>query len=130
MGYMTDGLSFNTLRGGLEQRLNEICERLGAGKYIPQHQNTVSGLQHLVKMISRIVTILSETSIEMTEDARAELAGQLAGAVITLDTIAYDMDVDLGAAVMEVFNHDEGSAVYLDAEDWHYRPRRAPWEQS
>ena len=57
------------------------------------------------------------------EQARPELADELADVVIYLDILASQLGIDLGKAVMAKWNRTSlkvGAPIYIDAEDWHY----------
>lgn len=125
---MTDGLTFNSLRGANKARLPQFKNRRGE----PAHSepdgsdwklsawcNAVSGelgeAANLIKKIERGDITLDE--------ARADLAKEFADVVTYLDLLAFRAGVDLGNATMDKFNEISeraGSTVRLAADDWHY----------
>lgn len=128
MGYLTDGLTFNTLRGGNVARMPQFKNRKGE----PAHSaadgsdwalsawcNAVCGelgeAANLIKKIERGDVSLVE--------ARSDLAKELADVVTYLDILAFRAGIDLGEATMNKFNEVSkrvGSNVRMDADDWHY----------
>lgn len=135
MGYMTDGLSFRTLRNGNIARLPQFKNSKGE----PAHSepdgsdwklsawcNAVCGeLGELANLIKKI-----ERGDMTLDEARADVADELADVATYLDLLAFRCDVDLGKATISKFNRVServGSDVWIDAEDWH---RRAPEKHS
>jgi NTP pyrophosphatase (non-canonical NTP hydrolase) len=128
MGYLTDGLTFNSLRGANKARLPQFKNRRGE----PAHSepdgsdwklsawcNAVTGeLGEAANLIKKI-----ERGDMTLDEARADLAKELADVVTYLDILAFRAGVDLGAATMDKFNEVServGSTVRLAADDWHY----------
>jgi NTP pyrophosphatase (non-canonical NTP hydrolase) len=127
MGYGTDGLTFNTLRGANKARLPQFKNRKGE----PAHSeadgsdwklsawcNAVTGeLGELANLIKKI-----ERGDMTLDEARQDVADELADVVTYLDILAFRCGVDLGAATMSKFNRVServGSDVRVDADDWH-----------
>lgn len=127
MSYGTNGLTFNTLRGANTARLPEFKNRRGE----PAHSepdgsdwklsawcNAVTGeLGELANLIKKI-----ERGDMTLDEARQDVADELADVVTYLDILAFRCGVDLGRATMEKFNRVServGSAVWVDADDWH-----------
>jgi NTP pyrophosphatase (non-canonical NTP hydrolase) len=57
------------------------------------------------------------------EDARNDLADELADVVIYLDILASQLGVNLGEAIISKWNRTSEKVrapIYIDAEDWHY----------
>lgn len=136
MGYGTDGLTFNSLRGANKARLPQFTNRRGE----PAHSeadgsdwklsawcNAVTGeLGELANLIKKI-----ERGDMTLDEARGQVADELADVVTYLDILAFRCGVDLGRATMDKFNRVSqrvGSDVRLDADDWHREPawRREP----
>lgn len=127
---MTDGLTFNALRGANKARLPQFRNRKGE----PAHSqpdgsdwalsawcNAVTGelgeAANLIKKIERGDLTLDE--------ARAELAKEFADVVTYLDILAFRAGVDLGRVTMDKFNEVSrrvGSTVRLSVDDWYYEP--------
>ena len=130
MGYRTDGLTFNTLRGANMARLPQFKNRKGE----PAHSeadgsdwklsawcNAVTGeLGELANLIKKI-----ERGDMTLDEARPDVADELADVVTYLDILAFRCGVDLGSATMDKFNRVSdrvGSDVLVDPEGWHRRP--------
>ncbi len=128
MGYLTDGLTFNTLRGGNIARIPQFRNARG----LLAHNKTGSDWSlndwytamigeageagNLLKKVRRGDFTLLE--------AQEELAKEFADIVIYLDILANQCEINLGEAVMSKFNEvsqRNGCTIYLDAEDWHIR---------
>ena len=103
MGYMTNGLTFNALRGANTARLPQFKNKHGELAHSKKDGSDWSPAQWLQAVVD-----------------------ELADVVIYLDILAMRLGVDLGAAVMDKFNRVSvrvGSTVRLDADDWHYTER-------
>jgi len=122
MGYMTNGLSFNTLRAANEQRIKaskyEKCER----DWTPAHwmQATLGELGELANLMKKV-----DRGDFSLDEARADIAREFADVQTYLDIMALKLGIDLGAATREKFNEVSariGSRVYIgDDDDWHLR---------
>ena len=128
MGYMTNGLSFNTLREANKARLptfknaqGELAhsEQDGSDWSLSQWSNAVLGelgeAANLIKKIERGDFTLDET--------REELAKEFADVMTYLDLLAMRAGVDLGRATIDKFNEVSdrvGSPVKLGVDDWYY----------
>ena len=128
MGYGTNGLTFDALRGANEHRLPEFKNRRGEPAHskpdgsdwcLAQWCNAVTGeLGEAANLIKKI-----ERGDFSLDEARPALAKELADVVTYLDILAFRAGVDLGAATIEKFNEVSlrvGSRVRLAADDWHY----------
>jgi len=127
MGYLTNGLTFNTLRGANVQRLPEFKNKKGEPAHskpdgsdwkLSAWSNAVCGelgeAANLIKKIER-----GDVSLD---EARADLARELADVVTYLDILAFRAGIDLGEATIAKFNEVSkrvGSRVWIDHEDWH-----------
>lgn len=127
MSYSTDGLTFNTLRGGNRARLPQYKNANGEPAHEPDGSDwslndwmtAVAGeagdLANLLKKVRRGDFTL--------EEGRQDIADELADVAIYLDILAMRCGVDLGRAIISKFNRTServGSNVVLDADDWHY----------
>jgi NTP pyrophosphatase (non-canonical NTP hydrolase) len=129
MGYMTNGLTFNTLRGGNEARLPEFKNSKGETAHAKDDGSDWSLNDWMVACMGELgeaANVLKKVRRGdlSLEEARARLTMEFADVVIYLDLMAKQAGIDLGEAVMQTFNAKSkqvGSRVYLDAEDWHYR---------
>lgn len=134
MGYGTDGLTFNTLRGANLARL-------------PQFKNSQGGLAHSksdgsdwtpAQWLQAVLGELGEYANLRKKFERGDIDGatfhaeacdELADVVTYLDILAFRLGVDLGEATMDKFNRVSarvGSTVYIDADDWHHREAPTP----
>lgn len=128
MGYMTDGLTFNTLRGGNTARLPEF--RNGKGEL--SHSESSGPPWSLNDWMVAVTGEIGESANVLKkvrrgdftlEEARDKLTQEFADVVIYLDILSGMAGIDLGQAVMDTFNAKSvkvGSRVRLAADDWHY----------
>ena len=128
MRYMTNELSFNTLREANKARLptfknakGELAhsEQDGSDWNLSQWSNAVLGelgeAANLIKKIERGDFTLEET--------REELAKEFADVMTYLDLLAMRAGVDLGRATIDKFNEVSdrvGSPVKIGVDDWYY----------
>lgn len=127
MSYMTDGLTFNTLRGANKARLPEFKNSKGE----PAHEKEDGSDWSLAEWMNAVAGELGEAANiikkirrgDITlEEARPLLAEEFADIVTYLDLTAMQAGVDLGQATMDKFNKVServGSSIRVDAEDWH-----------
>jgi len=118
MGYLTNGLTFNTLRSGNSKRAEQFPGRSSEWN-LAQWMNAAFGelgeAANILKKIDR-----GDFSLE---EGRARLAEELADATIYLDLLAQKAGIDLGPAVMDKWNRDSrkhGIKLRIGAEDWYY----------
>lgn len=128
MGYMTDGLTFNTLRGGNTARLPQFRNNKGA----IAHEKVDGSDWSLNDWMTACLGELGEAANVLKkirrgdltlEEARPKLIQEFADVAIYLDILSMQAGIDLGEAVMETFNAKSivvGSRVRLAADDWHY----------
>ena len=127
MGYMTDGLTFNNLRGANKARLPQFKNSKGE----PAHSEPDGSDWRLSAWCNAICGELGEAAniikkIERgdltLEEARPALAKEFADIVTYLDITAMRAGIDLGQATMDKFNEVSkrvDSTVSLDADGWH-----------
>ncbi len=130
LGYRTDGLTFNTLRGGNRARLPEFKNKHGK----PAHSKAdgsdwsdAEWLQAVVGELGEYANIRKKLQRgDLTrEEAQSLMADELADVVIYLDLLAFRLDINLGQAVMEKFNRTSmrvGCGIYIAPDDWHRKP--------
>jgi NTP pyrophosphatase (non-canonical NTP hydrolase) len=127
MGYGTNGLTFNTLRGANTARLPEFKNAKGQkahskddgsdwspGEWVCAVTGELGELANIIKKVKR-----GDMSLE---EARPSIAKELADVVTYLDILAMQLDVDLGQAVIDKFNEVSKrvkSSIWIDHEDWH-----------
>lgn len=139
MGYMTDGLTFNTLRQGNRLRLPEFKNERGALAHekpdgsdwkLSAWSNAVGGelgemaealiaFGHVANRIKKI-----ERGDMLLEQVRSALADEIADIVIYLDLLAYRAEIDLGQATMAKWNRKSreiGSAWVIEPDGCHRR---------
>jgi len=127
MGYMTDGLTFNSLRGANIARLPEFKNARGCLAHskpdgsdwaLSAWSNAVLGeLGEAANLIKKI-----ERGDLTLEEARPALAREFADVVTYLDILAFRAGVDLGQATMKKWNEVSlrvNCRIRLDADDWH-----------
>ncbi len=133
MGYMTDGLTFRTLRDANKKRLPLFKNAKGGRAHTKDDGSDwspASWLQAVVGELGEYANLRKKVERgDMTmKEARPALADELADVVIYLDILASQLGIDLGDAVMEKWNRTSvkvGAHIYIDAEDWHYTKDRA-----
>jgi NTP pyrophosphatase (non-canonical NTP hydrolase) len=121
MGYMTNGLTFNTLRNGNIERLARTekfkeCRTWTRAEWLQALVGEVGELANYFKKIDRGDYTLAEKQVDV--------AKELADIQIYLDLLAYKCGVNLGEATMSKFNEVSvrvSSRVWIDAEDWHLK---------
>jgi len=130
MGYGTDGLTFNTLRGANLERLKEFknakglpahCKPDGSDWLLSQWSNATCGeLGEAANIIKKI-----EREDFTLEEVRGRLANELADVVIYLDLLAHRAGINLGQATMDKWNEVSRRIdcnIRVCAEDWHRLP--------
>lgn len=127
MGYMTNGLTFNTLRGGNKARLPEFRNKHGQLAHSKSDGSDWSPAQWLQAVIGELGEYANvRKKFERGDLSKAEFhelaAKELADVQTYLDILAMQIGVDLGQATMDKFNEVServGSSIRIDAEDWH-----------
>ena len=131
MGYMTDGLTFNTLREANLKRLPRFRDK--HGKLCHTHPegrdwSPAQWLQAVVGELGEYANVRKKfergdlSDQEFTEQAAKELAD----VQTYLDILAFQVGVDLGQATMEKWNEISQRVncnLYIDAEGWHYKEK-------
>ena len=128
MGYMTDGLTFNTLRGGNLARLPQFKNKHGALAHSKADGSDWSPAQWLQAVTGELGEYANlrkkfERGDLTAEEFKAQAASELADVVTYLDILAFQLGIDLGRATMDKFNEVSmrvGSTVRLAADDWHH----------
>lgn len=127
MGYMTDGLTFNTLRGGNIARLPEFKNKHGAPAHSEPNGSDWSVAQWLQAVVGELGEYANlQKKVERgdltAEEARPLLADEIADVVIYLDILAFRQGINLGEAIMHKWNRTServNSNIRLAADDWH-----------
>lgn len=128
MGYGTDGLTFNVLRGATKARLPQFKNAKGNvahSKIDGSDWSPAQWLQAVVGELGEYANLRKKFERgDIDEQAfRAEAADELADVVTYLDILAAQLGVDLGEATIDKFNRVSkrvGSNVYIDGGDWHF----------
>ena len=128
MGYMTDGLTFNTLRQANAARLPEFKNNLGLTAHEAADGSDWSLNDWAVAATGELgesCNVLKKVRRgDLTiEEARSLLKQEFADVIIYMDLLAKRAGIDLGEAVMETFNAKSvkvGSRIRVDADGWHY----------
>ena len=119
MGYMTNGLSFNTLRDANKKRMQEAfssCQTWGRSQWLQAIVGELGEFANILKKIDRGDFTVSH--------AEADLAKELADIVTYIDIMAETLGIDLGDAIRDKFNEVSdrvGSKILIDVDDWYYR---------
>lgn len=145
VGYGTNGLTFNALRGANKARLPEFKNKHGQlahAKADGSDWTPAQWLQAVVGELGEYANIRKKFDRgDLTvEEFTVMAAKELADVQIYLDILAqrcldvveaggmvslvHASGVDLGVATIEKFNEVServGSSVYLEADDWHRR---------
>lgn len=134
MGYLTDGLTFRTLRAANLARLPLFKNAKGKKAHkkadgsdwkLSAWANAVTGeLGEAANIIKKI-----ERGDLTLEEARPSLAKELADVQTYLDILAYRAGVDLGAATIGKFNEvsekiDVPIRIKSDGSDWFNAPTK------
>ncbi len=119
MGYLTNGLSFNTLRDANKHRLPHYttCVNWTPAQWLQAIVGELGEYANIRKKYER-GDIISEEFLP--------LAGkELADVQIYLDILAYKLGINLGQATKDKFNEVSkrvGSTIIIgDDDDWHHR---------
>jgi NTP pyrophosphatase (non-canonical NTP hydrolase) len=127
MGYMTNGLSFNTLRAANEARLPEfknkngdVAHDLADGSDWSLNDWAVAATGELGESCN-VLKKVRRGDLTL-EEARPKLEQEFADVIIYMDLLAKRAGINLGEAVMNTFNAKSvqvGSRVRIAADDWH-----------
>jgi NTP pyrophosphatase (non-canonical NTP hydrolase) len=125
---MTDGLTFNTLRGANMARLPQFKNSKGE----PAHSQPDGSDWGLGDWVTAVTGELGEAANiikkvkrgDLTlDEAKPELAREFADIVTYLDILAAQCGIDLGRATMDKFNEVSRrvkSSVRVAADDWYF----------
>ena len=138
MGYGTDGLTFNVLRGANKARLPQFKNKHGEIAHSQPDGSDWSPAQWLQAVIGELGEYANLRKKyergDLTEAEFAEAAAkELADVQTYLDILAFrcldtpgnphPKGINLGQATMDKFNEVSrrvNSTVRIDADDWHY----------
>lgn len=130
MGYGTNGLTFNSLRGANQARLPEFKNKHGQLAHSKPDGSDWSPAQWLQAVLGELgeyanVRKKFERGDLSIEEFHKQASKELADVQIYLDILAMQLKIDLGQATTDKFNEVServGSRVRLAADDWHYIP--------
>jgi NTP pyrophosphatase (non-canonical NTP hydrolase) len=129
MGYLTDGLTFNTLRDANVARLPEFKNSKGLPAHTTPDGSDWSEAQWLEAVLGELgeYANLHKKLVRgdiPREEALPLLAKELADVVTYLDILAFRLGINLGQATMDKFNEVServGSRVWVDAAGYHLK---------
>ncbi len=109
MGYMTDGLTFNTLRSANVNRLPTFKNSKGEPAHSMPDGSDWSPAQWLQAVTGELGEYANlrkkyERGDISEQEFRTEAKYELADIVTYLDILAFQLNIDLGSAVIEKFN--------------------------
>lgn len=109
MGYMTDGLTFNTLRSANVNRLPTFKNSKGEPAHSMPDGSDWSPAQWLQAVTGELGEYANlrkkyERGDIDEQEFRTEAKYELADIVTYLDILAFQLNIDLGSAVIEKFN--------------------------
>lgn len=124
MGYMSDGVTFNVLRGANRRRQEEWPGNEHAD--VPFRAIELAGeageVAEAVKKFLR-----AERGIKGSTATREDIADEMGDLLVSLDLLANQLGIDLGRAVEKKFNATSekyGMRTYIDGGDWHLKAER------
>jgi len=134
MGYMTDGLTFNTLRSANISRLPTFKNSQGEPAHSMPDGSDWSPAQWLQAVTGELGEYANlrkkyERGDISEQEFRINAKYELADIVTYLDILAFQLSIDLGKAVIEKFNmvselvkspikiHADGSDYYIDKNE-------------
>lgn len=132
MGYLgNDSLSFKVLRNANRKRLPMFKNAQGEPAHTERDGSDWSISQWLMATVGEIGEFANlmkkvERGDLTMDEARSDLADELADVQTYLDILAFRCGVDLGQATMDKWNRVServGANIRIDTQDWHYRDR-------
>ena len=122
MGYMTDGITFNVLRGANRRRQQEWPgnEQADTAFRALEVADEAGEVAEAIKKLLR-----AERGIKGSTATRADVAAEMGDLLVSLDLLADSLGIDLGEAVRSKFNATSekyGMRTYLGSDDWHLKP--------
>jgi NTP pyrophosphatase (non-canonical NTP hydrolase) len=128
MGYMTNGLSFRTLRAANERRLPLFTDAQGRRAHAEDDGSDWSPaewLQAVTGELGELANVMKKVrrGDYPLEQALPDIRKEMADVVIYFDILASQYGIDLGDAIREKFNEVSnrvGAAVFIGHDDdWH-----------
>ena len=130
MGYLTNGLSFNTLRDANMKRLPTFKNKHGELAHSDPEGRDWSPAQWLQATTGELgeyanVRKKFERGDLSQQEFIEQAAGELADVATYLDILAFQLGINLGEAIRDKFNtvsERVGSPIYIGQDDdWHIR---------
>ncbi len=130
MGYMTDGLTFNTLRSANVARLPEFKNAKGGPAHSKPDGSDWSPAQWLQALLGELGEYANIRKKYERGDIDKETFDSLARDEIAdvqtyLDLLAFQLGINLGVATMDKWNRVSarvGSNIRIAPDDWHRYP--------
>lgn len=126
MGYMTDGLTFNALRGANRNRQKEWpgSEQADTAFRAIELAGEAGEVSEAVKKFLR-----AELGIKGSTATRDDIASEMGDLLVALDLLADSLGINLGEAARAKFNATSekyGMRTYIGGDgDWHLKPEAA-----
>lgn len=125
MGYGSDGVTFNVLRGANKRRQEEWPgnEHADIAFRAIELAGEAGEVAEAVKKFLR-----AERGIKGSTATHDDIADEMGDLLVALDLLANQLGIDLGKAVERKFNATSkkyGMRTYIDGGDWHLRPEAA-----
>lgn len=123
MGYLTNGVTFNTLRDANVNRQKEWPgnEHADVAFRTIEVAGEAGELAEAVKKFLR-----AERGIKGSTATREDVASEMGDLLVSLDLLANQMGINLGEAVRAKFNATSekyGMRTYIGSDgDWHLKP--------
>lgn len=122
MGYMTDGITFNVLRQANNRRQQEWPgnDKADVAFRAIELAGEAGEVAEAVKKFLR-----AERGIKGSTATRDDIADEMGDLLVSLDLLAAELGIDLGAAVRRKFNATSEKydmRTYLGESDWHLKP--------
>jgi NTP pyrophosphatase (non-canonical NTP hydrolase) len=122
MGYMTDGITFNVLRDANRNRKGEWPgnDKADVAFRAIELAGEAGEVAEAVKKFLR-----AERGIKGSTATREDIADEMGDLLVSLDLLADELGIDLGAAVRRKFNATSekySMRTYLGDSDWHLKP--------
>ncbi len=139
MGYLINGLSFNTLRAANTKRIPLFKNRKGEVAHSEENGSDWTPAQWLQAVVGEVGEYANlrkkfERGDITKEEFDIEAKKELADIVCYLDILALQLDINLGEAVREKFNEVSermGCDIIIGSDDdWHYSTESQSSEDS
>ena len=122
MGYMTDGITFNVLRAANRRRQQEWPgnDKADVAFRAIELAGEAGEVMEAIKKFLR-----AQRGIKGSIATREDIVSEMGDLLVSLDLVADELGIDLGAAVRSKFNQTSekyGMRTYLGQSDWHLKP--------